>query len=245
MIEAGPSKPPPHIQAVLAGLREGKSSGELLKVLHQNDAAPIRQDAATADLLRSWAVGYGKCPFKAGDLVTVRKGGTMHGEGWPHIVLEVAKEPMLSTGGDESGWGSNTWGARLDMRVLHANDGGHVHAHWVESWQFEPWVAQPFEVPFRPGAVAAAIKEAAERVDHSTDQLRARLIEALRGERMPAHVAASGWSAQDLSRRLHAPIGEIRDALSWAVRVGAAEMTRSARKRAPRYRALVSDQKEV
>ncbi len=84
-------------------------------------------------------------PFKVGELITPRKGYGIKGEGRPHVVVEIADKPLVSTSG---GSGSPEFGARLDIRVICEQC--HVHAYWMESWQFERYAGPVAEV--YPGA---------------------------------------------------------------------------------------------
>lgn len=85
--------------------------------------------------------------FKVGDLCQPKPGGHAHGNSRPHLVVEVLAEPIFyapqaAEAHSETPSFSKCWGQRLDMRVIHVGD-GEVHAHWVESWAFEPWPENP------------------------------------------------------------------------------------------------------
>lgn len=93
-----------------------------------------------AERVAAFGCTYGAaCRFKAGDVVTPRAGGPLHGEGWPHIVLEVFESPFRYFPDTNNGSASIEYGARFDMRVLHENADGIIHAHVVESWLFDDW----------------------------------------------------------------------------------------------------------
>jgi len=101
---------------------------------------PLPLPAAQIMELREYAAPYGQCSFKVGDVVTPRPLAPIRGVGQPHLVIEVACEPIRNTDGDVN---SQLFGARLDMRVVgyHPTTKAHaIGAHWVESWMFEPFV---------------------------------------------------------------------------------------------------------
>lgn len=232
-----PPPPPPELAELAELVKRMKAgtvrmNGPMIITRAGREAIEKAQGQTTVDMLRSWAASYGSCPFKAGDLVTPRKGAGMHGEGDPHVVLEALAEPVFfQSHEDASAYSASTWGARVDVRVLHVNDSGHVHAHWGESWLYEPWApSEPFEIPHPSGEVARTLREA--MAHGSSDQLRARVIEVLR-EAPPAPV---GWSAFEISRKIPgSKMEEVRDALGWAINHGAARMEKTHRKRMPRY----------
>ncbi|MFC2248788.1 hypothetical protein ACETRX_04105 [Labrys portucalensis] len=85
----------------------------------------------------------GGCFFKAGDLVTPRKGYNHSNEGIPHIVLEVGTPPCGPvTPASLRETHSTAFGRRLDMRIAGHDRDGDVSAWWVESWCFEPWTGE-------------------------------------------------------------------------------------------------------
>lgn len=96
--------------------------------------------------LREVAARYtAPCPFKVGDIVTAKAGYNTAGEGDPHIVLEIAGVPVrnFETGDDPRNSSSMAFGRRMDMRVACFVDAdGSINAFWVESWIFEPFVAE-------------------------------------------------------------------------------------------------------
>ena len=75
------------------------------------------------------------CPFKLGDVVTPRAGYSIVNDGQPCVVTDVHVGAAFYFDGNPS---SHSYGARLDMRVVHWQEGCIV-MHWVESWQFEPY----------------------------------------------------------------------------------------------------------
>jgi len=96
------------------------------------EAAIMRlREAASA-----YAVG---CPFKVGDIVTLRKGYNIKGDGDPAIVVEVASVPHRTF--DDQDPGAQLFGMRLDMRTVCIR-GDRVCAHWQESWHFEPYTGE-------------------------------------------------------------------------------------------------------
>lgn len=98
------------------------------------------QRAAVVMDLREIAERYNApCPFKAGDLVTPRSDSNLKGVGEPHIVIEVASEPIRFLPSNEvHDIGSMHFGARLDIRTATKVD-GTVVCHWGESFSFEPY----------------------------------------------------------------------------------------------------------
>ena len=114
------------------------SPEQMLKALMAagaGDDAP-RAPALIDVALRDEAAFYAReNPFAVGDLVTPRKGTTTRGAGEAHIVLDVLLGAEYLFDGQP---GSNAYGQRLDMRVLHWSGGRYV-AHWIESAEFEPW----------------------------------------------------------------------------------------------------------
>jgi len=106
------------------------------------DARPI-PEAQVATLLEAYQRYADVCPFKAGDLVTPRKGFGYSGAGLPHVILEVAAEPVRAwkpTG--EMSVYSNFFGCRLDVRVANFTSTGEVVTFWQESWCLEPYAAE-------------------------------------------------------------------------------------------------------
>lgn len=99
-----------------------------------------RDTPEAREALLSFAATYGRCPFRVGQWITRREGTMGHGQGWPHLVIEVAATPHRNfyLDGNISPDRDPDYGARYDCRVLHQNSKGEVHAHWVESWLFEP-----------------------------------------------------------------------------------------------------------
>jgi len=75
------------------------------------------------------------CPFKAGDLITVRPGTDVKGAGKPHIVVEVLPEPVVDTKADA---GSNQFLRQYTMRVCHFH-GDSLTVHAVDHSCFETW----------------------------------------------------------------------------------------------------------
>lgn len=105
-------------------------------------------EAQVATLKEVFARYTTACPYKAGDLVTPRAGTATVNVGTPHIVLETRKtEPDF----DSAEFGSNKYGARIDMRVAGLNGCGDLCMWWVESVNFEP-----YSIPSADTAPAAA-----------------------------------------------------------------------------------------
>jgi hypothetical protein len=106
----------------------------------KDDAPAPLPEAAIADLRELCSRYTAGCPFRVGDLVTPRGGYNLRGPGDPHIVVEVADVPVrnLDNSADSSGWASCAFGARLDIRVAHIQN-GKMTMHWSESWMYEPY----------------------------------------------------------------------------------------------------------
>jgi hypothetical protein len=106
------------------------------------DAAPaLLPEAVIADLRELCARYTAGCPFRVGDLVTPRRGYSLSGSGDPRIIVEVAPTPIrnFDSAADCEEWASNTFGARLDIRVAHISPRGQMVMHWGESWMYEPY----------------------------------------------------------------------------------------------------------
>lgn len=89
---------------------------------------------ALIETLKEVADRYLKpCPFKIGALVTPRAGYSIVNDGQPCVVVDVSHTTGFYFDGNPS---SHSYGARLDVRVVHWQEGCIV-MHWVESWQFE------------------------------------------------------------------------------------------------------------
>lgn len=115
----------------------------------RDDDAPKSPPDVLCKTLREIAARYSApCPFKVGDLVTVRKGYNLKGEGEPIIVIEVAEQPIRNFAcvDDPSDVASMAYGSKLDVRTAHER-GGNIVSHWQESWCLEPYTG--------PGADAA------------------------------------------------------------------------------------------
>lgn len=75
------------------------------------------------------------CPFKCGDVVTVRPGTDVKGAGNPHVVVEVLTEPVTDRTAEG---GSNRFLAKYTMRVAHFH-GDTMTVHAVDHCVFEAW----------------------------------------------------------------------------------------------------------
>lgn len=116
---------------------------QLIQALNaeQGPKKPRPQHEAQIDELRRAFSDYevGAERFKPGDLVQAKKNSQYHNPGEPVVVAETRPdaEPFFGMIATEAG--SNSFGGRQDMRVLLINDFGDIVAHWVESFQFEPY----------------------------------------------------------------------------------------------------------
>lgn len=147
----------PRVEFITGGeMPEGRTLSEILGA-----GRPARSEEETRAQLLAFATSYGRCPFRVGQWVTRREGSHGHGQGWPHLVVEVAATPHRNFYVDSRATPDRDpdYGARYDMRVLHANKGGEVHAHWVESWLFEavPDFAEVPQPEDGPDVMAAVV----------------------------------------------------------------------------------------
>ena len=103
----------------------------------RNEKPSILPEAAIARLQELLpAYRQGKPPFAVGDIVIPRKDASIRGHGSPHLVVDILEDAHAIYRFDESHFGSNTFGACVNMRVIHVDD-EKVVAHWVESADFE------------------------------------------------------------------------------------------------------------
>lgn len=97
-------------------------------------------EAQVMELEALYARYIAPCPFKPGDLVTPRPNSNYTDNGIPHIVLEVAEQPIrLFHANDPHDISAHSFGPRLDVRVAIIADGERMVAFWQESWQLEAW----------------------------------------------------------------------------------------------------------
>lgn len=124
---------------ILEGLKKA-----LLSAIEEEDAPTAEAQVASlrAFIERGAAANW----VKVGDLITAKANGMYHRAGEPCLVLEVLENPILVFPETED-WGSPTWGVSLDIRVLHSNERGDIHAHWGEAMHYEPWVAPAIVIP--------------------------------------------------------------------------------------------------
>ncbi len=99
------------------------------------DAAGVPLEQQVEALSAMAARVSAACPFKAGDLVTVRKGMDVRGAGKLHVVVEVLSEPVVDRSSEP---GSNRYLNRYTMRVAHFC-GADMTIHAVSHEVFEPW----------------------------------------------------------------------------------------------------------
>lgn len=101
----------------------------------EHESRPLHE--AQMSSLQEIFSAYAVCPYKPGDYVTPRStsGQPDDLKGEPHIVLEVRDAADLCATDDDEG------SRYLDMRVAVYFDGVYI-APWVESFEFEPYVAK-------------------------------------------------------------------------------------------------------
>lgn len=130
------------------------------------------------------------CPFKAGDLITVRTGADVKGAGNPHIVVEVLAEPVTDTRAES---GSNQFLRQYTMRVCHYH-GDSLTVHAVDHACFEPWTdkhAQDWQAK-----QAAINRNGPRKVSHDTPLTE--VVRMLRGEGKKVAEAKITWKKGDL-----------------------------------------------
>lgn len=118
-----------------------KDAGDALALMAAAIGGTRLPDAEVCAILTTYGETYGRTPFKTGDFVVRRPNTGGHGEGWPALVLEVSPTPHRNFYLDSrtTPEADPDYGARYDMRILHRNPDGRVHAHWCESWLFVPY----------------------------------------------------------------------------------------------------------
>jgi hypothetical protein len=115
---------------LLASMERGSSG--------QSDKPLPLPEAQIASLREAFAL-YRQCPFKAGDIITLRTNSPNKHIGIPHIVIEVRPDAEICWKGEA---GTNFHGQRLDIRVACLVPGGQIAPHWDESWCYVPY-AEP------------------------------------------------------------------------------------------------------
>ena len=119
------------IEAFLSSM--GSSGGAESRRGEEHTSLPLEQCLAA---LRDQAARMQlPCPYKAGDLITVRAGTDVKGAGKPHIVVEVLAEPVTDTKAEA---GSNQFLRTYSMRVCHFH-GDSLTVHAVDHSCFETW----------------------------------------------------------------------------------------------------------
>lgn len=107
----------------------------------EKDTPKPLPEAAVATLREVYERYAAGCPFKPGDLVTVRAGSDRKGARatrpsclrfWP-----IPVRPF-DVGDSPHGSGTNAFGARLDIRIAKIAV-GEVAAFWTESWSLEAY----------------------------------------------------------------------------------------------------------
>lgn len=116
--------------------------GVLQRLAQDADAPRISAVGQVAVLKEGLERYRARCPYRIGDFVTPRRDTAMRGQGEPHLVVDLLDIGRVFNGDP----GSNVFGVKPDMTVLHVESGGLVVGYCVESWMFEPWV-NPEEKP--------------------------------------------------------------------------------------------------
>lgn len=130
------------------------------------------------------------CPFKAGDLITVRSGCDVKGAGNPHIVVEVLAEPFTDTRAEP---GSNRFLRQYTMRVCHYH-GDCLTVHAVEHACFEPWTGKHAEA--WKARQASENRKGPGKADRNTPLTE--VVRMLRGEGKKIAEAKITWKKGDL-----------------------------------------------
>jgi len=105
-----------------------------------DDEGPAPLPEVQIATMREYCDLYQKpCRFRVGDLVTPRPGVNVRGDGDPHVVLEVFKQPIQAlTAMDPHMTGASAFGRKMDMRVMCCTN-GQYSSFCVESFVFEPY----------------------------------------------------------------------------------------------------------
>lgn len=130
------------------------------------------------------------CPFKAGDLITVRTGADVKGAGNPHIVVEVLAEPVTDMKAES---GSNQFLRQYTMRVCHYH-GESLTVHAVDHACFEPWNDKHAEA--WKARQATANRKGPRKV--APDTPLTDVVRLLRGEGKKVAEAKITWKKGDL-----------------------------------------------
>lgn len=108
---------------------------ELPRVNQRREALKRPLPEAQIATLREVSAAYqARCPFKVGDIVTPKPTSTYDDKGVPHVVLEVAANPIRDF--EPGNCLMHNYGCRLDIRV-GVLVGDEVVAYWQESWQHQ------------------------------------------------------------------------------------------------------------
>lgn len=91
-------------------------------------------EAQIATLIEANAAYQKRCPFKVGDIVTPRPTSIYDHKGIPHVVFEIAPNPIRDF--EPGNCFMHGYGCRLDIRV-GLLIGDEVVAFWQESWQHQ------------------------------------------------------------------------------------------------------------
>lgn len=129
----------------IADLTEGRDAPIPLAPVLEAQIATLRElasaywrtlDRNLVEQMKSHSMSHPAFPFRLGDLVTPRQGVSLIGAGIPQIVVEtrLEAEPFQTA----AGWGSVTFGARLNIRVLGWNTGCYC-MFWNEAWMHVPY----------------------------------------------------------------------------------------------------------
>ena len=130
------------------------------------------------------------CPFRAGDIVTVRAGTDVKGAGKPHVVAEVLAEPVTDTKAEA---GSNQYLRQYSMRVCHYH-GDSLTVHAVDHSGFEPWTDAHAEAWKAKQATSA--RKSPRKVGRETPLTE--VVRMLRGDGRKMAEAKITWKKGDL-----------------------------------------------
>ncbi len=131
------------------------------------------------------------CPFKVGDLITVRTGADVKGAGSPHIVVELLAEPVTDMRAEA---GSNQFLRQYTMRVCHFH-GDSMTVHAVDHACFEQW-SDVHAAAWHARRDEAHKKKGPNKVDPETPLTD--VVRLLRGEGRKIAEAKITWKKGDL-----------------------------------------------
>ena len=153
-------------------------------------SADLDLDACLSALRDQASRMIAPCPFKAGDIVTVRAASDVKGAGNPHVVVEVLPEAVVDRRAEA---GSNQFLRHYTMRVCHFH-GDSLTVHAVDHSCFEPW--NDAHASAWQSRREAARDNGQRKVDQGTPLTD--VVRLLRGEGRKIAEARITWKKGDL-----------------------------------------------